>query len=597
MSNNAKTTPSIFILIRGFWAHLSIRRKRELAGLLIIMMLASFAELLSLGAVLPFLGVLTTPEKVFGYPGLQSFLQVAGIQDPQELLMPVTIAFILAASLAGGMRLLLLYVNTKLSFSIGADFSYEIYRRTLYQPYLVHVSRNSSQIISGITGKTAAVIQGLLTPVLTLLSSIMIFIAIFIALLVLDPIISAIAFIGFGAIYGSIIMLTRKRMEMNSHRLAQSRTQVIKFLQEGLGGIRDILIDGSQAVYCDNYRRADIPLRDAQASSLFIGGAPRYAVETLGMILIAALAYVMAQQPGGLAKTVTILGALALGAQRLLPVLQQVYSSVVAMRAGAASVSDALDLINQPMDSALAHHSSEPLTFTRDINLRDLSFRYTTDGPWVLKDINLRIPRGERIGFIGTTGSGKSTLLDIVMGLLPATEGEVLIDDVPLQPYNQRAWQRRIAHVPQTIYLSDASIAENIAFGLPPEKIDHGRVRRAAQQAQVAAYIDSLADGYSTRVGERGVRLSGGQRQRIGIARALYNDAEVIILDEATSALDSQTELDVMKVIDELSTSLTVMIIAHRLSTLKRCNVIVELSRGSIGKIGSYSDVVNSENI
>ena len=338
-------------------------------------------------------------------------------------------------------------------------------------------------------------------------------------------------------------------------------------------------------------------MRDAQASSLFIGGAPRYAVETLGMILIAALAYVMAQQPGGLAKTVTILGALALGAQRLLPVLQQVYSSVVAMRAGAASVSDALDLINQPMDSALAHHSSEPLTFTRDINLRDLSFRYTTDGPWVLKDINLRIPRGERIGFIGTTGSGKSTLLDIVMGLLPATEGEVLIDDVPLQPYNQRAWQRRIAHVPQTIYLSDASIAENIAFGLPPEKIDHGRVRRAAQQAQVAAYIDSLADGYSTRVGERGVRLSGGQRQRIGIARALYNDAEVIILDEATSALDSQTELDVMKVIDELSTSLTVMIIAHRLSTLKRCNVIVELSRGSIGKIGSYSDVVNSENI
>lgn len=592
--SGSNTTPSTLELTRGFWAHLSTRRRQQLGVLLVLMVLASFAEVLSLGAILPFLGVLTTPDKVFEHPALQPFLDLTGIQTAQELLLPITVLFILAALLAGGMRLLLLYINTKLSFAIGADFSYEIYRRTLYQPYSVHVSRNSSEVIDGIRGKSGAIIQALLVPILTLISSLMIFLAILAALLSLDPVMSVIAFAGFGAIYGVVILTTRKRLELNSRRVAQEGTRVIKVLQEGLGGIRDVLIDGSQAEYCKNYRQADIPLRHAQASNIFIAGSPRYAAEALGMAFIAILAYVMARQPGGLANAITTLGVLALGAQRLLPVLQQGYSSVVGIRAGKASLCDALGLLNQPVDPEVYAGSNVALPFTEGVHLRNLGFRYASNGPWVLRSVDLRIPRGGCVGFIGATGSGKSTLLDIIMGLLPATEGAVLIDGTPLQGKTQRAWQRRIAHVPQAIYLSDSSIEENIAFGVPEDEIDISRVRQAARKAQIADYIETLPKQYQTHVGERGVRLSGGQRQRIGIARALYKRAEVVIFDEATSALDNDTERAVMGAIESLGDGLTILLIAHRLTTLRHCNLVVELRNGQIIRSGTYADMVGS---
>lgn len=587
-----ESVPSTLELTRGFWLHLSPRRKRQLLILLVLMVLASFAEVLSLGAVLPFLGILTTPDKVFGHPAMAPFLQWMDIQAAQELLLPITILFITAALLAGGMRLLLLYVSTRLSFAIGADFSYEIYRRTLYQPYSVHVSRNSSEVINGIVSKANAVIQSLLMPLLTLISSVFIWFAILAALLAVDPAMTLAAFAGFGGIYGAIILSTRKRLAYNSQQLARESTQVVKVLQEGLGGIRDVLIDGSQDEYCRMYQRADIPMRHAQASSIVIGGSPRFAAEALGMAFIAILAYIMAQQPGGVATAIMTLGVLALGAQRLLPVLQQAYSSVVLIRGSKASLVDALALLSQPVDAEVYADSAVELPFVRGIYLRELGFSYASNTRQVLSGLDLNIPRGSRIGFIGVTGSGKSTLLDIIMGLLPATEGAVLIDDRPLLAGTQRAWQRRIAHVPQAIYLADSSIAENIAFGIPRDRLDMDRVHQAARQAQIADYIESLPDQYWTSVGERGVRLSGGQRQRIGIARALYRRAEVIVFDEATSALDNDTERAVMDAIESLGDDLTILIIAHRLSTLQRCDQVVEIHHGRIVRQGSYEEMI-----
>ncbi|HEX7387973.1 MAG TPA: ABC transporter ATP-binding protein [Castellaniella sp.] len=600
MSNTATQTTlppaTLWQLGCGFWSHLVARRKRQLAVLLVLMVLASFAEVLSLGAVLPFLGVLTQPEKVFAHPAIQPVLAWLHIATPAQLLLPVTVAFIIAALLAGAMRLLLLYVSTKLSFAVGADFSYQIYRRTLYQPYAVHVSRNSSEVISGVTSKVAAVIYYFLTPVLTLASSSVILVAILAALLAVDPMMSIIAFFGFGGIYGVVILASRRRLLFYSQKIAAESDQVIKVLQEGLGGIRDVLIDGTQATYCQQYRQADVPLRHAQAGSLVIAGAPRYAAEALGMVFIAILAYAMARQPGGVSNTITLLGVLALGAQRLLPVLQQSYQAIVQLRSGRHSLQDALGLIGQPIDPDV-YESTEALPFERAIELRGLGFRYVVDGPQVLRDIDLRIARGSRVGIMGATGSGKSTLLDIVMGLLHPTTGGIWIDDRHLEPATQRAWQRRIAHVPQTIYLADTTVAENIAFGVPPGQIDHYRVKLAADRAQIAGYIESLRDGYDTFVGERGVRLSGGQRQRIGIARALYKQAEVIIFDEATSALDNETEQAVMDGIEGLGPDLTVLIIAHRLTTLRGCDLVVELRHGRVVRAGSYGDVVNGRDV
>lgn len=584
----------ISTLLKRLWHHVSPRRRIQFCMLLVLMLLASLTEILSIGAVLPFLAVLTNPEHIFALPAAQSVIKALKVTEPSQLLLPLTIAFGAAALIAGSMRLLLLWASTRLSYATGADFSVSVYRRTLYQPYAVHCSRNSSEVINGISSKTSSSI-GIISNVIAILSSVIMLTFILIALMVLDPFIALMAFGGFGLIYLLVIRLTRSQLLINSQINARESTQVIKSLQEGLGGIRDVLIDGSQATYCQIYSNADQSLRRAQGNNLFISTSPRYGIEALGMVLIATLAYSLAQHAGGITKALPVLGSLALGAQRLLPMLQQVYSSWSNIRGGQASLQDALELLDQPLPDHADQLVLQPLHFNRHICLKQLSFRYGSQAPYVLKGLNLTIIKGSRVGFIGTTGSGKSTLLDIVMGLLEPTDGLIQIDDVAITISNNRAWQAHIAHVPQAIFLADSSVEENIAFGVPKDQIDSQRVRQAAQQAQISESIESWPLQYQTFVGERGIRLSGGQRQRIGIARALYKRADVIIFDEATSALDNETELAVMQAIESLSKDLTVLIIAHRLSTLKNCTQIVELSRGEIKRTGSYQHILNKE--
>jgi ATP-binding cassette, subfamily B, bacterial PglK len=316
-------------------------------------------------------------------------------------------------------------------------------------------------------------------------------------------------------------------------------------------------------------------------------------MEAIGMTLIAGLAYVMTQQEGGIVTAIPVLGALALGAQRLLPALQQAYGAYSTIKGSNSSFKDVLNLLGQPLPEYADQSPPKPIPFEKEIKLTNLSFRYTEDSPWVLKNTNLSLKKGARIGFIGETGSGKSTLLDIIMGLLPPTNGKLMIDQQPINSQNRRAWRAHIAHVPQNIYLSDSTIEENIAFGIAKEQIDHQRVKKAAQQAQIAELIEQWKDGYQTFVGERGVRLSGGQRQRIGIARALYKQANILIFDEATSALDNETEREVMEVIGNLDKEMTVLIIAHRLTTLKECDSIVKLNKDYTIHVGSYQEMIN----
>ena len=561
------------------------------------MFAASFAEILSIGAVLPFLAVLTNPDRIFQLPVVRPLINFLGFSSPDQLLLPLTIVFAFAALISGAMRLLLLWASTRISFAIGADLSINIYRRTLYQPYAVHASRNSSEIISGISVKASSVIGYIITPSLTLISSAIMLVVILLALISIDPAIALAAFGGFGLIYAVIIKLTKGRMLINSQSISRDSNQLIKSLQEGLGGIRDVLIDGCQAVYCQIYRNADLPLRKAQGNSNFISASPRFGIEALGMMLIAMLAYALARQPDGIAKTIPVLGALALGAQRLLPVLQGGYASWSSIQSGQISLKDTLELLDQPLPEYVDQPPATPIQFQQQINLNQLSFRYTPQTPWILNNLDLTIQKGSRIGFIGLTGSGKSTLLDIVMGLLQPNEGTLEIDSEEITTPNTRNWQAHIAHVPQAIFLADSTIQENIAFGVPINKIDNALVKQAAEQAQIADIIETWPKKYQTFVGERGIRLSGGQRQRIGIARALYKQADVIIFDEATSALDNKTEQAVMQSIETLGKDLTVLIIAHRLTTLQNCDQIVELANSGIKRIGTYKEIVGEERI
>ena len=527
------------------------------------------------------------------HPYARPLVQFLQLDQPSQLLMPLTALFAAAALLSGALRLVLHWGQTRLSYAIGADFASSIYRRTLYQSYIVHLNRNSSEVISAISTKADSIVYSTLMPILVVLSSCLILTTILTTLIVLEPTIALAAMLGFGSIYGFTILVTKSRLSIYSHVISQEQTSIVKTLQEALGGIRDVLIDGTQAIYCRIYRDADQRLRKAQSSVVMIGGTPRYAVEALGMVVIAVLAYTLALRPQGIGSAIPIMGALALGAQRMLPVLQQGYSSWSTLRSGMGSLDDAVTLLDQPLPDHADAPPAVPMSFRESITLDSVSYRYGPELPWVLQDVRLDIPKGSKVGFIGTTGGGKSTVLDIVMGLLVPTSGALKIDGQSVDEKNVRAWQAHIAHVPQAIFLADASIAENIAFGVPSGQINLERVKLAARQAQIAQTIEGWVGQYNTFVGERGVRLSGGQRQRIGIARALYKNVDVLILDEATSALDGDTERAVMSALASIDQEITVLMVAHRLSTLRDCTHVVELVSGRVQRIGSYAEVVD----
>jgi len=555
------------------------------------MIVSSFAEMVSIGLILPFLGALTAPEKVYDHEMMQHLIQYLDISSPNQIIFPLTLIFVISAMLAGVIRLSLLYFMSRLSFSTGADLSIDIYRRTLYQDYSQHLNHNSSEVINGIITKTNTVVSKVLAPMLTLSSSIILLLGITATLFVIDVVAASTALIGFGFIYWLVTLLTRKRISKNSLYIAEESTNMIKALQEGLGGIRDVIIDGAQEYYCDLYRKADLELRRSAFENAFIGASPHVVMTTIGMSLIAILAYTMSLRVDGITGAIPVLGALALGAQRLLPAVQQIYHSLTAVRGAKHSLQDVLNLLSEPV-LEYASGDVRPVEFKDKIELTDLTFSYREEGVVILSGINLIIKKGETVGFIGPTGSGKSTLLDIIMGLLFVKEKSLRIDNADLNHKNYRNWQVHIAHVPQNIYLSDASIAENIAFGVKKININMDRVKKVAKQSMLTELIEGWSDQYETCIGERGVRLSGGQRQRIGIARALYKGADTLVLDEATSSLDNGTERLIMQEIENLDKNITILIVAHRLSTLKSCDKVVEIKNGKLRIVGSYEEVV-----
>jgi len=583
--------PSLRQLLRQLWGHLRRRRRAQLGVALLLMLSSSLAEVVSLAAVLPFLAVLTNPDTIWTQPLVQQWAPRLGITSAQVLLLSITLAFVLAAIGAGAIRLLTLWLSGRLAAAIGSDLSCEAYLRTLYQPYAVQVGRNSSSLISSISTDVSRVISQVLNPLLLLLSSGLIVIALVGTLVAINWAIAVGAGLVIALLYASAIAGSKRPLQQLGQRQVTLNQQLIQALQEGLGAIRDVMLDGNQRFYVATYRQADQPLRRAQAQASFLSSYPRLMMEPAGMALIALMGYVLVLQ-GGVAKALPLLGAMALGAQRLLPMAQKVYEGWAQSRSAKDSLANVLALLAQPLPPQALLPPPQPLVFRQSIRLEGVRFRYGPELPEVLMGLDLEIRRGERIGLIGSTGSGKSTLVDLLMGLLEPTGGRILVDEADLHdlqhPGRLAAWRSAIAHVPQSIYLADSSIAENIAFGIPKEQIDLPRVRLAADQAQITTFINRSPDGYKTIVGERGIRLSGGQRQRIGIARALYKQAQVLFFDEATSALDNETEAAVIEAIEFLSRELTVIMIAHRLSTIARCDRVIELGQRSAQRIAKH---------
>lgn len=580
-------------MLRRLWNHLSKRRQKQFALIQFFAIIVSFFEMASLGAVIPFLTVLAEPETVFQNEYMQPFISFLQIAQPSGLALPITLVFILLTIFSALVRFIFLWAITRLSQQAGADLSINIYRHTLFQDYAIHVARNSSEVINGIITKTTTVTKGVIAPVLNLISTTVTIIGIILVLVAINIFVTLTAFIGFGSLYLLVMYLTRRNLSGNSKRIADKSDLMVKSLQEGLEGIREVLLNSNQQFYVNLYKDSDLQMRKATWRNELIFSGPRFLMEAVGIGIVAIIAYLATLKLGGINQFLPVLGAFVLGAQKLLPAIQKAYASYSRIKGSAYSLDDVLELLDQPIPDDAGLPSSLPITFKHSIELKNLSFRYSDESPWVLKDLNLIIPKGSVIGVIGSTGCGKSTLLDIIMSLLSSISGELLIDNMVINNTNKKSWQTHISSVPQDIYLSDGTIEENIAFGLPREEINQSLVKMAAQQAQISDLVESWDDGYQTIVGERGARLSGGQRQRIGLARAFYRQSDVLILDEATSALDNDTESAVMDAINNFDHNITVIIIAHRLSTLKNCDMILSLGSNHQTEIMKYDEIMN----
>jgi ATP-binding cassette subfamily B protein len=560
-----------------------ISRKRKVQFVLTIVFIVTSAlfEVLSLASVVPFLSILSSPQSFMETNAVSRFAPTLGIKDAPQAVATACIAFALITVISAVTRTITIIANSRFTLALGADLSRIVFERTLHQPYATHSKQNSAALITNVIQNVSAFVNGILTPSVQLLTSTLTVFGIVITLFVVNWWVALASFMIFGGSYFAIVLMNKASYSRNSELVVKLHVTIIKALQEGLGAIRDVIIDGNHTFYVQAYSFADKRSRVAQNDNYIRSMIPKYVLESIGMVLICTFSYVLSRTEANILGAVPVLGALAMGAQRLLPAMQSVfgcYSTIVTNSYGFDQVIDVLrsdQICKVPADVAACGIKCK-------MALVNVVFRYSPESSPVITNVSFEVQQGERIGIIGATGSGKSTTMDLLLGLLQPTSGQILIDGEPLLGDKVFAWQKSLSHVPQVIYLADASIAENIAFGLPKEKIDIEQVRKAARLAQIAEHIESLEAGYDTFVGERGIRLSGGQRQRIGIARALYKNATVLVFDEATSALDDETEAELMKAIDGLSKDLTVIMIAHRLSTVRRCDKILKLHKGKV---------------
>lgn len=572
------------------FSHLKRSRVWQLLGVIVLAIVSSLVEVMSIGALFPFLGLLSGAQIGENTGFFNALYTFAPVFHKQHAIVIATFFLVLALALAALGRILSNWVNARLTEALGAEIASVIFRRIMYQAYLRHVSRNSSEIISALTSKVGTTVAGIIAPTLLLMQSLIIALAIIFTLFAVNWLVAGLMMIFFGILYAGVVVITRDRLSTYSQQQSVLNNEIIRLLQESLGGIRDVLIDGSQDIYCMRFQQLNAQLRRVQANVTIVSTSPAYIIVTLGMIILSIMGAYFVARDGAANNALPMLGAFALGAQRVLPMLQQIYSSWSIIRSSNQTFIDVLHLLNEPTEAPDAT-ATEPLPFFRSIELADIAFCYPGRDVPVLNNFNLTIPYGQRVGICGLTGGGKSTLLDILMGLLPPTAGALRIDGVDIDTGKRVGWRRNIAHVPQVIHLVDGSVLENIALGVPRSEIDMERALRAVQGAQIADTIASWPEGFQTEVGERGIRLSGGQRQRIGIARALYKQASVVVFDEATSALDTETESGVIDALNAFGHNITVIMVAHRLTTLMQCDVIYELAHGEILRSGTYDEL------
>lgn len=560
-----------------------------------VMAVVALVEVFGMTSVLLLLHVLSDPSSISRNSILSAIYNGLGFES--VFAFQVALAFAVSAVVFVGLAFKATgtYAITHFAAMRSYSISSRLLSAYLNQPYSWFLTRNSSEIGKNVLREVDGLVDRVIAPSIKLIANMSLVVAIVVFLSVVDPMVTFISAGLLGGSYALIYLRLRERLRRTGEDLMNAFSDRFRITQEAMGGVKDVKLLGLEDSYIGLYKAAARRCGRAVARIGVVSELPRFALEAITFGTLLALVLLLLFRNGGnIAGIVPTLGIFAFSVMRLLPALQQIYHGLASMRGGRAL----LDSITVDYENALAvprpaTGADRAVQVDKSLELSNISFSYTQGERPVLQGLDLVIPARTTVGFVGGTGAGKTTLVDVILGLLTPDGGEILADGLPITSQNLRAWQRTLGYVPQSIYLTDASVAENIAFGVPRDEIDIAAVEHAARAAALHDFVvTDLPQGYDTAVGERGVRLSGGQRQRIGIARALYREPSLLIMDEATSALDNVTERAVMDAVHNIRSDKTIILIAHRLTTVKDCDQIFLMERGRIVATGTYDELV-----
>lgn len=583
------------------WALLDARERRNAWIVLGIVIIAALSSAVMVGSIMPFLSVLADPERIRTAPPLAWAYETGGFSSDYEFLVVLGFASFVVIVLSNLLQILRTWAVARFTLMRIYTLSHRLLAAYLRQSYEYFLDHHSGEMSTQVLSESQEAVNQFFRPAGEVIASVLTVVAIVSVLLWVDPVVAVIAFIVLGSLYGGTFLLSRRLIARKGRVRAVANQERFRLANEALGGVKEIKLLGREVSYVDRYRAPAQRMARAIVAVQVLAQVPQYVMQVVGFGGVILLCLVL-MDPAGLATgaalggILPLIGVFAFAGQRILPELSRLYAGLTQLNAGAAAVEGVYrDLVGKASGDPLPRRLPAPLGLRREFRLEHVSYSYPSADHAGLSDVSFWIHAGERIGIVGTTGAGKTTLADLVLGLLRPREGRLVADCVEITAENLRAWQQTVGYVPQDIYLTDASVAENIAMGITPDEIDHQRLRQAARIAQIDQFIMvELPEGYDTIVGERGVRLSGGQRQRIGIARALYHDADLIVFDEATSALDNLTERELMASIDALPGDKTIVMIAHRLSTVKVCDRIAVLEKGRLVGIGGWDELMES---
>ena len=575
-------------------------RERKRGGLLVILILImALLDTMGVASIVPFMAVISKPDIIQTNIYLNKMFQASsifGVENNQEFLfvLGIFVFVLLVTSLT--FKAFTFYVQARFIQMRQYSISKRLVEGYLHQPYSWFLNRNSADLGKTILTEVSTVVGGGLKPVMELITKGAVTIALITLLVLVNPKLSLMVGLILGLFYAFIYKFTRSFLDRTGKETLKNNQLRFIAISEAFGAAKEVKVGRLEQAYIKRYSDPAKTMARHRASSSVISQLPRFALEAIAFGGIMLMMLYLMKQTGGIVNALPIISLYVFAGYRLMPAMQSIYAALAKLRFVGASL-DALVNDIKNLKTLNLKQDQSVLSFNKQITLKNIYYNYPNASRTTLKDININIPAKTTVGLVGATGSGKTTTVDIILGLLEAQKGNLEVDGKIIKEQNSKSWQRSIGYVPQNIYLSDDTIAANIAFGVDPENINFQSIERAAKIANLDMFvINELPNKYQTVVGERGVRLSGGQRQRIGIARALYHNPKVLILDEATSALDNQTEQTVMDAVNKLRKDLTIIIIAHRLNTIKNCDIVFKLKNGQIIEYGTFDELYNFNN-